>query len=215
MTIARSFLAGTLVATLIAALAGSPPARAQTRGAPDAVDFALLWSRGAYASPVVCRFADRAQVGLRRVLVAAGPRTSEVRVNRVQFFDLEAKGAERCHDDLGADEPNLIGTLYVTHSARRPRSDTPERDLEQDLERGPIAFSIVRGRLRVGSASAEPDSLRDVEFATGTLRLGRIEPGSDQARRVADLPGARQLWLDAEAPDGTRVGLPLVEVERR
>jgi len=182
---------------------------------PDAVDFALAWARGGFASPVVCRFPDRAQRGLRRVVVAAGPRTSEVRVNRVQFFDLEAPGAERCHDELGAEEPNVIGTLYVTYTARRPRSDTPERDLKQDLERGPLEFSIVRGRLRVGPASVPVESLREVEFADGKLELGPIAPGSDDAKRIADVPGSREVRLVAEAKDGTRVVLPLVEVEPR
>jgi hypothetical protein len=214
MSAPGTLLAGTRT-LLLAALAWSSPCLAQTRGAPDAVDLALSWARGGYASPVVCRFADRAQRGLRRVLIAPGPRTSELRVDRVQFFDLGADGAERCHDELGGEEPNVIGTLYVTYTAKRPRSDTPDRDLQQDLARGPIEFAVDRGRLRIGPAATAPEALRDVDFARGTLRLGRIEPGSDEARRVADLPGARSLWLEALAADGTRVALPLVEVERR
>jgi hypothetical protein len=188
---------------------------AQGRTGPDAVDFALAWARGGFASPVVCRFADRAQRGLRRVVIAPGPRTSELRVNRVQFFDLEATGAERCHDELGADEPNVIGTLYVTYTARRPRSDTPERDLKQDLERGPLEFAIERGRLRIGPAAEPAASLRDVDFAGGKLELGPIAAGSDDAKRIADVPGSREVRLVAEAKDGTRVAVPLVEMEQR
>jgi hypothetical protein len=206
----RRLLPPTLLLLALAAAAAAQP-----QSGPDAVDLALAWARGGFASPVVCRFGEEVHRGLRRVLVEAGPRTSEQRVNRVQFFDLGARGAERCHDELGADEPNVIGTLLVTHSAKRPRSDTPERDLKQDLQRGPIAYEIVRGRLRVGPAGATPDALRDVDFAGGTLALGPIAPGSDDARRIADLPGSRELRLEAEARDGTRVALPLVEVGKR
>lgn len=201
---------------LFASLALAPAlATAQARSGPDAVDLALAWSRGAFASSVVCRFGERAERGLRRVLIAKGPRTSEQRVNRVQFFDLEATGSNGCLDELGAEEPNVIGAIYVTHKSRRPHSDTPERDLKQDLERGPLEYEIVSGRLRVGSASQPPDALRDVDFGGGKLRIGMIEPNSDDARRIADLAGMRQLRLEAVAEDDTRIVLPLVEVERR
>lgn len=201
---------------LVASLAIAPALSvAQTRSGPDAVDLALAWSRGAFASPVVCRFGERAERGLRRVLIATGPRTSEQRVNRVQFFDLDATGSTGCLDELGAQEPNVIGTLYVTHKSRRPHSDTPERDLKQDLARGPLEYEIVSGRLRVGPASQPSDALRDVDFAGGTLRIGMIEPNSDDARRIGDLPGLRQLRLEAIADDDTHVVVPLVEVGRR
>lgn len=201
---------------LLASLALIPSlARPQGRGGPDAVDLALAWARGGFASPVVCRFGDRAERGLRRVLVAKGPRTSEQRVNRVQFFDLDAPGSTGCVDELGAEEPNVIGTLFATYKSRRPHSDTPERDMKQDLERGPLEYEIVSGRLRVGSAAKPNDALRDVDFAGGTLRIGLIEPNSDEARRIADLPGLRRMRLEAIAADETRIVLPLVEVERR
>jgi hypothetical protein len=206
-------IARCLLFSWIAAACGV--AAAQGRTGPDAVDFALAWARGGFASPVVCRFADRVQRGLRRVVVAPGPRTSELRVNRVQFFDLEATGAERCHDELGADEPNVVGTLFFTYTARRPRSDTPERDLKQDLERGPLAFEIVRGRLRIGPPAEPPAALRDVDFAGGKLTLGPIAANSDDAKRVADVPGSREVRLVAEARDGTVVAIPLVEMEQR
>lgn len=198
------------------ALAPSPgAAQGPGGGGPDAVDLALAWSRGGYASPVVCRFGERAERGLRRVLIAKGPRTSEQRVNRVNFFDLDATGSTGCVDELGAEERNVIGAIYVTHKPRRPHSDTPERDMKQDIERGPIEYQIVSGRLRVGSAAMAADALREVDFGGGTLRIGMIEPGSDDARRIADLPGLRQLRLEVVAEDDTRVVVPLVEVERR
>ena len=196
-------------------LCAATPAGAQPRGEPDAADFALAWARGGFASPVVCRFAQGAQRGLRRVLIEPGPRTSERRVDRVSFVDLGAKGAERCTDELGADEPNVVGTLYITHVPRRPHSDTAERDFKQDVERGPIVFEVVRGRLRVGPAANAVDSLPDVDFAGARFELATIRPGSDDARRVADVPGTRSLRLEIEAKDGTRIAFPLVEVERR
>lgn len=191
-------------------------ASAQSRRGPDVVDIALAWARGGFASPVVCRFAELgARRGLRRVIIAAGPRTSEQRVDRVQFVDLDAKGAERCTDELGMDEPNVVGTIYVTHMSKRPNSDTPERDFQKDVERGPIVFEVTRGRLGIGAPGGEISALRDVDFAGAKLTLAPIKPGSDDARSIADLPGTRQLKLDVEAKDGTRVALPLVEVERR
>lgn len=199
----------------LGALAFAASSHAQSRGGPDATDLALAWARGGFASPAVCRFGQDAERGLRRVLIAPGPRTSEQRVNRLQLFDLGAKGAESCRDELGAEEVNAIGSIYFTHMPKRPRSDTPDRDLKQDLERGPLAFQVVRGRLRVGPASAATAELREVDFAGASLELGVIEAGSDEARRIADIPGARRLRLEIEAKDGTRIVLPLVEVERR
>ena len=202
-----------LAAALVVALAGA--AGAQPAHEPDATDIALAWARGSFASPVVCRFGESAQRGLRRIVVTAGPKTSEERVDRVQFVDLGAEAAARCSGELGGEEPNVVGTLYVTHVSLRPRSDTPERDFKHDLEHGPIRFQIVHGRLRVGAAGREASELPDVDFAGGTLDLAPIRAGSDDARRIADLPGIRQLRLDLAAKDGTRFGLPLVELEQR
>lgn len=188
---------------------------AQNRGGPDTVDFALSWARGGFASPIVCRFGEKAERGLRRVVIEPGPRTSEQRVVRVKFLDLAAAGAERCTDELGADEPNVAGTIYVTYDPRRPRSDTPQRDFQLDLDRGPIEYQIVRGLLRVGPGGKAPASLPDTDFAGGTLRLSNVKPGSDDARRIADLPGARALKIEVAAKNGTAFAFPVVELETR
>lgn len=189
---------------------------AQPRGGgPDVADFALAWARGGFVSPVVCRFGERAERGLRRVIIEPGPRTSERRVDRVKFVDLAAPGAERCTDELGTEEPNVVGTILISYTLRRPRSDTPERDFKHELERGAIEFEVVHGRLRMGPAGGEAAALPERDFEGGKLSLATIRPGSDDARRVADLPGARALRLEVAAKDGTRFAFALVELERR
>jgi len=204
-----------LLATGGLLLGAAIPGRAQPRSAPDETDLALGWARGVFASPVVCRFPDGAKRGLRRVIVAPGPATSEERVDRIQFVDLGADGADGCVDELGGDEPNVVGAIYVTHKQRRPNSDTAERDFKHDVEHGPIAFEVVRGKLRVGRAGGAVDTLKDVEFAGAKMTLETIRAGSDDARQIADLPGIRQLRLAIDAKDGTHLALPLVEVEKR
>jgi hypothetical protein len=204
-----------LLATGGLLLGAAAPGRAQPRGAPDETDLALGWARGGFTSAVVCRFPDGAKRGLRRVIIAPGPATSEERVDRIQFIDLGAAGADGCVDELGGDEPNVVGAIYVTHKTRRPNSDTAERDFKHDVEHGPIPFDVVRGMLRVGRAGAAVETLKDVDFAGAKMTLETIRAGSDDARRIADLPGTRQLRLAIDAKDGTRLALPLVEVERR
>jgi hypothetical protein len=201
----------------IAVLLATSPALAQpgAGAAPDAVEFALAWARGGYASPVICRFKEDVQRGLRRIVIGPGPRSSAQRVDRIQFFDIGATGASRCHDDLGAEEPNIVGTLLVSYTAKRPRSDTPQRDIEQELKTGPLSFEIASGRLRIGAATGLPESLPEVDFAGGKLRIGEVAAGSDDARRLGDFASQRRLRLDAEAPDGTRIGMLLAEFERR
>ena len=201
----------------VADLLATAPALAQPSASagPDAVEFALAWARGGYASPVICRFKEDVRRGLRRIVIGPGPRSSAQRVDRIQFFDIGASGASRCHDDLGAEEPNLVGTLLVSYTAKRPRSDTPQRDIEQELKAGPLSFDIVSGRLRIGAATAPPESLPDVDFAGGKLRIGEVAEGSDDARRLGDFTSRRRLRLDVEAPDGTRIGIVVAEFERR
>jgi len=201
----------------IAVLLATSPALAQpgAGAAPDAVEFALAWARGGYASPVICRFKEDVQRGLRRIVIGPGPRSSAQRVDRIQFFDIGAAGASRCHDDLGVEEPNVVGTLLVSYTAKRPRSDTPQRDIDQELKAGPLSLEIASGRLRIGAAPAPIESLPEVDFAGGKLRIGEVAAGSDDERRLGDFASRRLLRLDAEAPDGTRIGMLLAEFERR
>jgi hypothetical protein len=192
-------------------LAAGAGLAAATRAQPvaDAVDVALAWARGSYRAPLVCSFDGEPRRGLRRVAIARGPRDSTRRVNRLTFFDLDAGAAQRCVSELGGDEPNLVGSLDLGYSPRRPHSDTPERDFAVERRRGPIEYEIVRGGLRMGPVQEPVEALRWVDFTGGRARLGEVRRGSDAARVLADLPGRRQLELELEAPGGTRIVMPL------
>jgi hypothetical protein len=207
------FAALLAIAASIAAL----PASAQqgAGGGPDAVDLALAWARGGYASPVICRFGDEVERGIRRVVIASGPRSALQRVDRVSFVDLGASGGTRCHDELGAEEKNVVGSLLIAYTPKRPRSDTPQRDLEQELKSGPLPFAVVGGKLRIGDATQPVESLPEVDFEGGKLWLGVIERGSDDARRLGDFASERRLRVEIESRDGTRFGMPLALYERR
>lgn len=206
----RSGLVAWLV--LAASLAATP---ALAQQGPDTVDLALAWARGGFASPVICRFGDKVERGIRRVVIGPGPRSAPQRVDRVSFVDLGASGGTRCRDELGVEEKNVAGSLLITYTPKRPRSDTPQRDLELEMKSGPLPFAIVAGKLRIGDATVPTESLPEVDFEGGKLSLAIIERGSDDARRLGDLAGERRLRIEVEAPDGTRFGLPLVEYERR
>jgi len=203
-------IAACLIAALALGAAGAPAATA-----PDMVDLVLGWSRGGFRSPLVCTFADGTHQGLRRVLIAPGPPQSERRVNRLSFFDLDATAAQHCSDGLGNDELNVIGSVLFSYTPKRPRSDTPQRDFDQELKSGHLDLEVVAGRLRVGPVTTPAQDLPEHDFAGGTARLAVIDPGSDEARMLLELGPHRRLRLSLEARDGTQIALSLVELERR
>jgi hypothetical protein len=204
-----------LAALLAIAASIAASSSAQQGASPDAVDLALTWARGGFASPVICRFGDKVERGIRRVVIAPGPRSVERRVDRVNFVDLGASGGTRCHDELGVEEKNIVGSLLITYTPKRPRSDTPQRDLEQELRSGPLPFAIVAGKLRIGDATQPVESLPEVDFEGGKLWLGTIERGSDEARRLGDFVSERRLRIEIESRDGVRIAMPLALYERR
>lgn len=209
---ARRPLRARLAAALLAlASAAAPPAGA----APDETDLVLHWLRGGWRSPLLCTFAGEPVQGVRRVVIAPGPPQSERRVDRITFTALEARDAERCRNPLGGDAPNLIGSVLVGYTPKRPHSDTPQREFEQLLKAGRFSLEVVAGRLRMGPTATAPDALPEVDFAGGRAEVGEIPEGSDVARTLVDFGPRRRLWLALEAPDGTRVELPLVQFERR
>jgi hypothetical protein len=206
-------LAGRLsiAAGIIAALAATSAAAAE----PDLVDLVLGWSRGSFRSPLLCTFDGETREGLRRVVIAAGPPQSERRVNRLTFFDVDAPTAQRCATTFGGDVPNVIGSLLIGYTSKRPHSDTPKRDFDEELRSGHLDFEIVEGRLRIGPVTTPPKELAEHDFARGRARIAVIASGSDEARLMQEFGPSRRLRLTVEAPDGTRVELPLVEFERR
>ena len=202
----RPLLAALLLATTLAGTAAA---------APDETDYVLAWLRGGWRSPLVCTFHGESRQGVRRVVITAGPPRSERRVDRITFSGLEARGAERCRNPLGGDAPNLVGSLLVGYTPKRPHSDTPQREFQQLLKSGRFDLEIVAGRLRVGPTSEATAALPEVDFAGGRAEVGEIPAGSDAARMLVDFGPRRRLWLALEARDGTRVELPLVQFERR
>jgi hypothetical protein len=212
MTRSRLALALAIAASIAA---GSAAAQPGAGGGPDTVDLALAWARGGFAAPVLCRFGDEVKRGVRLIVIAAGPRSTARRADRVSFIDIGAAGGTHCRDELGTEEPNVVGTLIISYTPKRPRSDTPQRDLEQELKSGPLSFDIVGGKLRVGDATQPVESLPEIDFDGGALRLGTVARGSDDARRLGDFAGERQLRLEVESRDGTTFGMPIVEYERR
>lgn len=193
-------------------LSGAPlPAAAQ----PSETALVLEWLRGGWRSPLLCTFAGEPRQGVRRVVIAPGPPQSERHVDRITFTSLAARDAERCRNPLGGDAPNLVGSLLVGYTAKRPHSDTPQREFQQLLKEGRFDLEIVSGRLRVGPASQEPQSLPEVDFAGGRAEVGDIPEGSDVARTLVDFGPRRRLWLALETRDGTRIELPLVQFEQR
>ncbi len=191
------------------------PAPAIARSEPDVVDYVLSWLRGGWRSPLLCTFEGQPLQGVRRVLISPGPAQSERRVARIQFTPLEAREAERCRSVLGGEAPNLAGSLLVTYTQMRQRSDTPRRDFDLLLREGRFGLDVISGKLRIGSAQAAPEDLPEVEFGGGRAEVGEIPPNSDTARLLSDFGSRRRLWLALEAPDGTRIELPLVLFEGR
>ncbi len=174
---------------------------------------ALDWSRGRYLSPVICETAGDLRRGGRRLLIAPGPRHAVSIVNRILFSDLEVPDATRCFDELGREQPNVLGQLQFRHPSRS-RVDTAQRDFKAALRRdNGFEFRIEGGTLRIQTVG-ESES-RDVAFRGGRARLHAIAPECDDARALRDLAGLRKLLLELEAPDGTRLRLPLLMTELR
>lgn len=191
------------------------PAPALARSEPDVVDYILSWLRGGWRSPLLCTFEGQPVQGIRRVVISPGPPQSERRVARVSFTPLEARDAERCRSILGGEAPNLVGSVLVSYTQKRQRSDTPRRDFDLLLREGRFDLDVVSGRLRMGSAQEAPENLPEVDFTGGRAEVGEIPPNSDTARLLLDFGSLRRLWLALEAPDGTRIELPLVLFEGR
>jgi hypothetical protein len=199
---------------LALALGLALPAVAQRPPARDLSWLALQWARGDFRAPLICEIDHVPRRGLRRVLIAPGPRQVEPPVNRLRLFDLEVPKGTRCMTEMKADLPNAIGTVAFLHRGLS-RPDTAERDFAATLRReGGFEYEIVSGRLQIGAAG-QPESMREVDFAGGRMWLREIARGSDAQRRLAEFGAQRKLQLAIEAPGGTRLEFDLVQFDER
>ncbi len=194
-------------AAVLAAGAG-----AQGRGEPGLPELALGWTLGDWRAPLVCEIEGSAHRALRRVRITPGPRGAHRSMTRVAFFDLEAPPGTRCHDELGHDEPNVVGQLALTLEAHH-RPDTAQHDFQEALRReGGFTFSIVSGRLHLGAADARPEAMPQVDFKGGTAEVRTVRRGTDTWRRLADFPAQRKVVMTLVAPEGTRLELDLIDL---
>jgi hypothetical protein len=168
----------------------------------DLNQLALRWTRGEWASPLICEVNGDARRGLRRVVVGEASRDERVPSNRIAFASLKLPAGARCYTDTGESQVDVVGSL-VYHLEKISRPDLGAREFQETLEReGGFRFAVGSGTLQVAD--------RKVDFAGGAARFDRVRPGSDAWRRLQDLPSPHKLALTLEAPDGTRVALDLV-----
>lgn len=209
---ARPLVALALAATVALAVAEPRATRAQPRGgAPTLGHLALAWLHGDYRAPIVCEIDEVPRRALRRVRIVPGPSGTHRPSDRIVFHDLEAPAGTRCHDELGNDEPNLIGSVTLVWEGRDDRPDLAEHEFSETLRReGGFSFPIATGALRMGAAGTPVAELSPVDFKGGRARVRAVTRGTDAFRRLADFGPRRKLVLVLEAPDGARLELDLV-----
>jgi len=199
------------LACLPPVVAGAP---APAQG-PDLNMLVLDWARGRYASPVHCEIDGQPLRGLRRLLIAPGSPDARPPVDRIIFVKLEVENATRCFTALASAVPNIRGQVQI----RLPGASHPEtalRDFNATLRRkNGFEFDIPEGFLLlqdVGPGSADE---RRFDLRGGRARLSMVEPGTDAARVLADLPDGRRVLLELETRDGEKLSLPLVRTSDR
>ena len=198
-------------ALLILLLPAAALAQAPGGPGPGMNELALGWVRGEYRAPLICEIEGVPYRALRRIMVGPGPRGSRTPTNRLTLFDLEAPKDTRCHDEMGGEQPNAIGSLALVLDVRA-RPDTAQRDFDLALRRdGGFEFQIRAGKLRLGAPGEATSALREVDFSGGTAEVRKVERGSDTFRRLAEFGDRRKLSLQLAAPDGTRLRLDLVQ----
>jgi hypothetical protein len=167
----------------------------------DLNDLALRFTRGDWASPLVCEREGRALRGLRRVLVTQGPHDARPPANKLAFVPMQLPTGTRCYTDTGEAQPDLAGSL-VFHLEGISRPDLATRQFQETLEReGGFSFAVTSGVLQVDG--------RKVDFEKGKARFEPVRRGTDAWRRLQDFEGPQKLALTIEAPDGTRVAVDL------
>lgn len=207
-------LAMALALALLMGLAPPIVARAQS-GGPDFNLRALDWARGRYASPLLCEMDGTAVRGVRRLLIAPGPRHVRPPVGRLVFVKLEVDPGARCFAEIGGDVPNIAGTLQIRHPSTAG-SDLAARQFDIALrrERG-FEYHIPEGHLVVQPLGANPGPARRVDFRGGRVRLHIAGPGSDAERLLSDLPPGRRAVLELESREGETLRLPVAMTDAR
>lgn len=175
----------------------------------------LDWLRGRYASPLLCEIEGESARGLRRLLIAPGPRHVRPPVGKLLFVDMDVGGATRCFTELGASAPNIVGNLHLRHPTR-DRPDTAQRDFDSEMRRkGGFDLEISEGKLRIAEVGPEAAEARVVDFRSGKASVRMVAPGTDAQRVLLDFKSPRKVELKLEARDGTIVQLPLFLVDLR
>lgn len=169
----------------------------------DLNELALQFTRGAWASPLVCEHEGKAQRGLRRLMVTKASANVLPPSNKLVFYPMQVPPEIRCYADTGEAQPDVSGSL-IFHREGFSRPDLASREFQEVLERdGGFSFEIRAGTLRVAE--------RKVDFRDGKACFALVRPGSDAARRLGDLEGRRKLTLTLEASDGTRLAFDLAQ----
>jgi len=190
---------------VLAAFAAALALAASSALAEDLADLneiALRWTRGQWASPLLCERDGAARRGLRRVVIEAGSRDERPpRPNKLVFHPMRLPEGVRCYTDTGEPQPDLAGALLF-HLEGISRPDLGARDFQDVLQReGGFGFVVRAGQLQVDG--------KRVDFAGGKARFDAVRRGSDASRRLQDFDAPHKLSLTLEAPDGTRVALDL------
>jgi len=190
------------------------PASSQKPPAISLNDLALDWVTGEYLSPIVCKMEAGPVRGLRRVRIERGPKSTIPHISRIIFKDIEADDALRCFTELGADSPNLTGSLEIRHPVTKQR-DTAVRDFKAELRRRRgFEYEVLRGKLTISRILEGEDQTQIVDFKRGKARMHLVREGSDPARLLADFPSPRKLVLEVKSRDGYVLMLPLALADR-
>jgi hypothetical protein len=209
LPLAAAALAAGLALGAPAGVRGQPPG--STPGGLQ--ELALRWAEGEFRAPLICAIDGTPHRGLRRVRVTRDEREGHRPLARIAFRGLEVPADTRCHDELGGEEPTVIGTVVITFDGRT-RADTARFDFEEALRRhGGFRYPIVSGVLRVGAPDQPAEAIPEVDFRGGTAELRMVQRGTDSFRRLADFGSRRKLRLTLSAPDGRQLAFDLVQVD--
>jgi hypothetical protein len=221
------------VRTRLRALAGAwlallaPHAGAQQQTPPkvDAQTLVHQLLLGRFYMPVTCAHEDGSLFEREEAVVfRTAADNSGFPAVRATFFGVEASEAVRCSNAVHPRLKDRRGSLFLRFEAHH-RPDLGVRDVKQALQRGPLEFRVVSGRLElreIGSAGAEPERL-DFDGGSARLELEAVRPQTDEGKML-DIaappePGAqtmaRRFNVRISGPDGLAFSGSYLEDLRR